>query len=273
MVSSITSLAYIITSHDTDIKEWTLLQKPWKSSQKTQTDILASADNPRQRKKSYLEDLIKSQGHICDFCPKYHCELNFIEQYWGAAKLIYRSTLKTIDMKEMERNVRMSWQCAACSDSAVHFFSSDSTFKHWSYLSLIGRQWPLATQTMQLISSVPMAKALLQFFFLMLTISPLSPVWMLSSHFWYVSEACLCMLLSLNTNLLLTCSSHYAHHPYSMHTSHYFHAYHLMHIILTPCAFLIIYIPFTICTLCLFLTIYIHASYTFHASTTPSSSI
>jgi hypothetical protein len=27
------------------------------------------------------------------------------EQYWGAAKLIYRSTSKTTDIAEMERNV------------------------------------------------------------------------------------------------------------------------------------------------------------------------
>lgn len=64
--------------------------------------------------KSHLEELITSRGHICDFYPKYHCELNFIEQYWGAAKLIYRSTSKTTDMKEMERNVR------ECLDDVPH---------------------------------------------------------------------------------------------------------------------------------------------------------
>ena len=58
--------------------------------------------------KSHLEELITSQGHICDFYPKYHCELNFIEQYWGASKLIYRTTPKTQDMKEMEENVKNS---------------------------------------------------------------------------------------------------------------------------------------------------------------------
>jgi hypothetical protein len=36
--------------------------------------------------KSQLQELIESWGHICDFYPKYHCKLNFIEQYWGAAK-------------------------------------------------------------------------------------------------------------------------------------------------------------------------------------------
>lgn len=64
--------------------------------------------------KSYLEELITSRGHICDFYPKYHCELNFIEQYWGAAKLAYRTTPKTSDMKEMEGNVK------ACLDDVPH---------------------------------------------------------------------------------------------------------------------------------------------------------
>lgn len=39
--------------------------------------------------KSHLKELITLCGHICDFYPKYHCELNFIEQYWGAAKFCY----------------------------------------------------------------------------------------------------------------------------------------------------------------------------------------
>ncbi|KAF8154659.1 hypothetical protein B0H34DRAFT_661116 [Crassisporium funariophilum] len=56
--------------------------------------------------KSHLEELITSRGHICDFYPKYHCELNFIEQYWGAAKLRYRSSPKTNDIKEMEGNIK-----------------------------------------------------------------------------------------------------------------------------------------------------------------------
>ena len=56
--------------------------------------------------KSHLEELITSRGHICDFYPKYHCELNFIEQYWGAAKFRYRTSPKTDNNDEMEENAR-----------------------------------------------------------------------------------------------------------------------------------------------------------------------
>ena len=58
--------------------------------------------------KSQLEELIESCGHICDFYPKYHCELNFIEQYWGAAKLQFRQAGRAATMNQLVQNVKAS---------------------------------------------------------------------------------------------------------------------------------------------------------------------
>lgn len=57
---------------------------------------------------SELEEYITSRGHICDFYPKYHCELNFIEQYWGAAKHIFRNGPRVSTESELEDKVRES---------------------------------------------------------------------------------------------------------------------------------------------------------------------
>ena len=60
--------------------------------------------------KSQLKELIESCSHICDFYPKYHCELNFIEQYWGAAKLWFRvashaRTLNDIPLLQIQQYI------------------------------------------------------------------------------------------------------------------------------------------------------------------------
>ena len=55
--------------------------------------------------KSQLQELVKSRGHLCDFYPKYHCELNSIEQYWGAAKLRFHMAGHVATIDEMEKKV------------------------------------------------------------------------------------------------------------------------------------------------------------------------
>ena len=40
--------------------------------------------------KSLVQDVIEAAGHMCIFLPKFHCELNFIEFFWGAVKKFLR---------------------------------------------------------------------------------------------------------------------------------------------------------------------------------------
>ena len=41
--------------------------------------------------KSLVQEVIEAAGHMCIFLPKFHCELNFIEFFWGAVKKYLRN--------------------------------------------------------------------------------------------------------------------------------------------------------------------------------------
>ena len=75
--------------------------------------------------KSAIVELIESAGHTCVFYPKFHCELNFIEMYWGAAKRYTRNycdytwtglqetvprALDLVDIITIRRFARKSWR-------------------------------------------------------------------------------------------------------------------------------------------------------------------
>jgi len=40
--------------------------------------------------KSLVKEVIESAGHLCLFLPKFHCELDFIEYFWGMVKKYLR---------------------------------------------------------------------------------------------------------------------------------------------------------------------------------------
>lgn len=54
-----------------------------------------------QAQKSSLEETIEEAGHLCIFLPKFHCELNPIEFFWGLAKR-YTRGIKTYLLNNLD---------------------------------------------------------------------------------------------------------------------------------------------------------------------------
>jgi hypothetical protein len=55
--------------------------------------------------KSMLEEHCEARGYEVIFFPKFHCELNCIEQSWGFAKRIYRMFPSSSKEEDLERNM------------------------------------------------------------------------------------------------------------------------------------------------------------------------
>ncbi|KAF7357934.1 hypothetical protein MVEN_00839900 [Mycena venus] len=55
--------------------------------------------------KSLLEKACEARGFRAMFLPKFHCELNFLEQCWGASKRVYRMNPVSSKEEDLERNI------------------------------------------------------------------------------------------------------------------------------------------------------------------------
>ena len=40
--------------------------------------------------REWLEEVVTAEGHVTDYFPKFHCELNYIEGIWAYAKKFLR---------------------------------------------------------------------------------------------------------------------------------------------------------------------------------------
>ena len=55
--------------------------------------------------KSNLETHCEARGFAVMFLPKFHCEINFLEQCWGHSKRTYRMNPPSTAEADLERNV------------------------------------------------------------------------------------------------------------------------------------------------------------------------
>jgi len=62
------------------------------------------AEDDFRNEVSLLETVIRAAGHDVIFCPKFHCELNYIEYYWAALKRYTRENCR-YSFQELEATV------------------------------------------------------------------------------------------------------------------------------------------------------------------------
>ena len=79
--------------------------------------ILASQPNFVAQKSAIIE-LIENAGHLCIFYPKFHCELNFIEMYWGVTKHYTRNHCD-YTWEGLQETVSQHWSNRKKSDSFI----------------------------------------------------------------------------------------------------------------------------------------------------------
>ncbi|TFK80727.1 hypothetical protein K466DRAFT_636180 [Polyporus arcularius HHB13444] len=89
---------------------------------------LMSQQEDFAKQQSMLEVLITQAGHECIFLPKFHCELNPIEMYWGWSKYRYREVVKKNfdDAKQVALNALNS-----CPTDVIRRFIR----KSWRFMS------------------------------------------------------------------------------------------------------------------------------------------
>ena len=73
-------------------------------STKAYSALPENMPGPISAGKEWLEETVSNAGFAIDFYPKYHCEFNYIETFWGAAKAFARANF-TFDFKNLVRFV------------------------------------------------------------------------------------------------------------------------------------------------------------------------
>ncbi|KAG1830060.1 hypothetical protein F4604DRAFT_1947301 [Suillus subluteus] len=109
--------------------------------------------------KSLLEIACEARGFRAIFFPKFHCELNFIEQCWGYSKRLYREFPVSSKEADLERNVLAALESVPL-DAICRFSTRSLRFMDAYRRGLDGKQATSAGQQQMNISDVLEASAI-----------------------------------------------------------------------------------------------------------------
>jgi transposase len=81
-----------------------------------------------KEQKSLVQEVIEAVGHLCIFLPKFHCELNFIEFFWGVVR---RSIFAIIVIIHLQLSRKTCQKLRNLSASAQSGFGSTGCTGGW----------------------------------------------------------------------------------------------------------------------------------------------
>ncbi|KAF9510740.1 hypothetical protein BS47DRAFT_1487299 [Hydnum rufescens UP504] len=95
---------------------------------------------------SMLEAAIINRGHLCLFLPKFHCELNPIEMYWGYAKYRYCEVFKATFAEAKQTTIQSLDACPV--ETIRRFINRSWCFMSAYHLGLMGKaaEWAVRKQ-------------------------------------------------------------------------------------------------------------------------------
>jgi hypothetical protein len=110
---------------------------------------LLAAQPDFKSQKSQVEEVIKAAGHEVIFYPAFHCEINFIEYYWGAAKVYTRNNCE-YDFEALKRLVpealaqvpkKLIWKYWARTDRIMEAYRQNIVYGTPEYERLVSRRY------------------------------------------------------------------------------------------------------------------------------------
>lgn len=99
--------------------------------------------------KGELQEAIEAAGHSVLFYPPFHCEINFIEYFWGVAKRYTREnceyyfpSLKHLVPEAMEQvSNKLIWKFANRTKRIINTYDTGTIYNSQTYKSIVSTRY------------------------------------------------------------------------------------------------------------------------------------